>query len=351
MMAKLYSLNAAKTPSKQPPSDVAIAITSWLKRKAANTSRVYRGIASDWSVYLGAGLEDPKAGKLWKTANHTDAQRYLHEVSRRPAQSGRPSARHKTVSTATVRHKATILMAIYDELMAQGLCERNPFVRVRGEYERAKSGERRPHERVESDAVKRLLTAPDLGSLAGLGPEFRRAIKEAIRNYALLCLLFGCALRRSEAIKLTVGDVCTTSSGTVYMTLRNTKSGHEVEEHTVADWIASALRELVKVRREEGAKDEAPLIVCYYGSGIPDHDPMSESTVYRLFKSLCKAAGLPESITPHCARVTAITRMLDQGISHRDVKEFSRHSSVTMVERYDRKRKSIEESVAKKIEY
>lgn len=351
-MGKLISLSRTGPASEAlPSSDVTIALFVWLKHKATNTSRIYRGIASDWSRYLGAELEHPSAGKLWKRATHAQAQSYLLHAASRPAQSGRSARNHDRVSDATLRHKATVLFACYDELIAQGLVEANPFHRVRSQYDKAKVGERRPHERVDSDAVRKLLEPPDIGSLANLPPEFELGRKETIRNHALLCLLFGAALRRSEATKLTIGDVCATSSGTVYITLRDTKAGHERQEHTVADWIASGLKMLVTQRRGEGARDTDPLFVCYLGHGKPARDQISESTLYRVFKELCARVGLPESITPHCARVTAITRLLDQGVPHREVKEFSRHSSVVMVERYDRKRRSIEDSIAKKLEY
>jgi integrase len=56
-------------------------------------------------------------------------------------------------------------------------------------------------------------------------------------------------------------------------------------------------------------------------------------------------------VTPHSARATAITRLLEQGFSHREVQEFSRHSSVLMVEKYDKRRFSLDESPGKKIFY
>lgn len=349
-MGRIYSFKQSPVSPAEPPSDVATALLSWLKHKAPNTQRAYRGIVSDWSRSLGAELMEGKAGKLWKKATHSHAQRWLLEVASRPAQAGRSAQNHDHVSDATLRHKAIVMSAAYDELIASGLCEVNPFIRLCKEYQGARSGERRPHELVDYEAVKRLLSPPDLGSLPTNRPEFALARKELVRNHALLCLLFGAALRRSEAAKLRIGDVHSTSQGTTWLHLRDTKSGHD-QEHTVADWIASALKALVTQRKKEGATEADYLLVCYEQSGTPSHTGMSDSTLYRLFKTLCAAEGLPASITPHCARVTAITRLLDQGLSHRDVKEFSRHSSVVMVERYDRRRKSIDEAIAKKIRY
>lgn len=333
---------------QEPPSSVSTAIKQALRAKAENTRRIYLGIASHWSEFLGAPFESPSADRLWTNATHSNAQAFMLELSERPAQPTKTGRKHKTVSDATLRHKATILYAIYDELIAQGLCEVNPFVRVRKDYEGAKLGQRRPHVRIESDQVKQLLKRPKLDHY-GDSPKEVWLKKESVRDHVLLLLLFMAGLRRSEVCKLTLGDVQKTTSGTMYLILRDTKAGGD-QEIALPDGIVSDVDELLTQRRSEGAKDESPLIVCYYSKGIADHHPMSDSTLYRLFKELCERKGLGH-VTPHCARATFVTRLLDQGLSHRDVAVASRHSSVQMVERYDKRRVSLEENPSKKISY
>ena len=78
---------------------------------------------------------------------------------------------------------------------------------------------------------------------------------------------------------------------------------------------------------------------------------MGEKYVYRLFKEYLARFKLNPDYSPHCARVTAITQLLKQGMNHREVQELSRHASVAMVERYDRRRFEIEESPSKKLSY
>jgi integrase len=79
--------------------------------------------------------------------------------------------------------------------------------------------------------------------------------------------------------------------------------------------------------------------------------PMSDTGLYLLFKQYCMAAGAGMHATPHSARATAITKLLADGIPHREVQEFSRHSSIQMVEWYDKRRFSVEESPAKELSY
>ena len=69
-------------------------------------------------------------------------------------------------------------------------------------------------------------------------------------------------------------------------------------------------------------------------------------------KEYCECVGLdPDQYSPHSARATGITKMLEQGIPHRQVQEFSRHSSVRMVELYDKRRIQIDHNPAKVLEY
>jgi integrase len=55
--------------------------------------------------------------------------------------------------------------------------------------------------------------------------------------------------------------------------------------------------------------------------------------------------------SPTCARATAITKLLADGIPHRQVQEFSRHASIQMVEWYDKRRFSVDENVGVGFEY
>jgi integrase len=73
--------------------------------------------------------------------------------------------------------------------------------------------------------------------------------------------------------------------------------------------------------------------------------------LYRLFKHYCEKAGATQFLTPHSARATAITKLLADGIPHREVQEFSRHSSIQMVELYDKRRLTVEENPGKELDY
>lgn len=339
-MAKIHYINgrigsepAART---EEPSDVYHAVTLWLATRPANSKRVYMSVAAEWSRFLGLPFEASGSGALWKDAAHTHVQRYVNERCGKDAQQGRAAdaSPDGKVSLATVKHKISLLKAIYDSLIAQGLLSENPFSRIAQEMKRAKADQRRPHEEMSKEELKRFLT-------------FERLLPEQFRDRAIFHLLFGAALRRSELLPITLSDIQETIAGTTWLRLRRTKSG-TAQKVALPEWVAKEITEHKLRRLREGALEKDLLFVRYMHRG---NEPLGEKYVYRVFKEYLKLFGIKGSYSPHCARVTAITQLLKQGMSHHEVQQLSRHASVVMVEKYDRRRYEIDESPSKKLSY
>jgi site-specific recombinase XerD len=336
-MAKVIHLRAPQQPEViESPSDVLTALNLWLEIRPENTRRVYLRIAEEWSLFLGQSLTKTASGKLWKKANAKDAQAFVNDCRQRPAQQGRAmeASPDGCVSMATVRHKASVLKAAYDSLVVQRLVTVNPFLAVAAEMRRVKPGERRRNEGMEPHEVKKFLT------FVPLDPEH-------FRDRAIFHLMFGAALRRSELVDILLSDIITTNRGTTYLRLRKTKS-QVPQKVSLPEWVADEVLAFKARRVEEGATERDLMFVRYLHRGT---EPMGEKYVYRLFKDYLKRFKLNPDYSPHCARVTAITQLLSQGLNHREVQELSRHSSVSMVERYDRRRFEIDESPSKKLSY
>jgi integrase len=172
------------------------------------------------------------------------------------------------------------------------------------------------------------------------------------RDRAILAVLFGGGIRRSELVSLRIGDLRRTSSKTTFMYLRHTKAKRDAEQ-ALPDWAAQFVWELVTERRKDGAGEGDYIFVGFSGrAGISSTGrPISDTGVYLLFKQYCMAAGAGAFATPHSARATAITKLLADGIPHREVQEFSRHASIQMVEWYDKRRFDVEQSPARGLSY
>ncbi len=246
-----------------------------------------------------------------------------------------------TQSNATIYKKFAALRRIYRMLIASNLgVTENPFDVDRVPPPAKDAGRKRPTQMINFDLVMEIIGTPDPKTPKGR------------RDRAILATLFGGGIRRSELVSIRIGDVRKTTASTTFLYLRHTKAKRDAEQ-AIPDWAAELLWELVAERKREGAVNSDYLFVSYQGrAGLrPTGKAISDTGVYLLFKQYCMAAGAGSFATPHSARATAITKLLSDGIPHREVQEFSRHASVQMVEWYDKRRFDIEESPARGLNY
>lgn len=312
------------------------AITVWLDSRPAATKKGYLCIARSWSKYLGVDFDGEGADEAWTTATPTDVQGFINEIKKRPAQSGRArlASPDGKVSIATVAYKVVVLKSIYEQLMHCELVTKNVFAKSAAELKKHKPGKLRPHERMPGHVVRALIN-------------MEATTRSEARDRMIFVVALGAALRRSEIRRLKINDVELTTQGTVVLKLRQTKSGTP-QQLSLPDWVGEQVQQFKESRIQEGAGQEDYLFVRYADRKTY---PIGDEWIYNLFIKYCKKFGFEKVYTPHCCRVTAITQMLDQGFSHREVQELSRHSSVQLVERYDRKRNEVDQSPSKKLKY
>jgi len=350
-----------KTSSSDLSQELNVRLESFLRQKAPRTQTTYRGIIKEWLEFLSGGEGAKSSAELFLKATDLEAVRYRLYLEGRPGQAprggGESSAKkeiltevnpgqkrdglHSTQSNRTIAKKFSALRRIYRMLMAYDFgVQRNPFDTERVEPPRASSGQKRPTMMIDYQTVSEILALPDFETPKGL------------RDLALLGVLFGGGLRRGEVVSLRLSDIRKSPTGTLYLYLRATKSGRDAEQ-ALPLWAARPVEQLLDHRKEAGAVANSYLFVSFRGKGgaFPTEKPLSESGLYNLFKGYCEQAGVTAEVSPHSARATAITRLLDEGLPHREVKEFSRHASIQMVELYDKKRRSIDESPARLLDY
>ena len=334
-----------------------LRVSAFLSTRTPNTQDTYLGVLKEWCAFLRAEPGSAKAAQAILSATDEKAISYRNWLSERPGERPRAAGdssmrrttplRQKkmglenTLSNATIAKKFAVLRRLYRMLVACDLGIRsNPFDSDRVPPPPKDSGRKRPTEMIEFALVKKIIAEPDTRNPKG------------IRDKALLSALFGGALRRSEAAALRLGDVRKSSRGTVFLYLRSTKAKRDAEQ-ALPKWAAGAIEALLRHRQSEGAGSGDYLFVGYTGRGgnVPTAEPISTSGIYRLFKHYCELAGAGQFVTPHSARATAITRLLDAGIAHREVQEFSRHRSIQMVELYDKRRIGVDDNPAKMLDF
>lgn len=355
MDTKRQSFLVASSGSGTREAQLWLRITAFLSARSPNTQVTYQGVISEWCRFLGAAAGTERSALLLMGATDLDTVRFKEWLFSRPGERPRYAQRSRsttrrhekadglqsTLTNSTVAKKFAILRRVYRMIIAAGLrVEPNPFDADRIPPPPRDSGLKRPTEMIPFELVSRIIDGPDPTTAKG------------IRDKAILAALFGGALRRSEVAALRVGDVRQSTAGTVFLYLRATKAKRDAEQ-ALPPWAATVVQLLVRQRALDGAGTGDFLYVGYTGRAgkKPTATPISSSGIYRLFKQYCRLAGAGPYVTPHSARATAITRLLDSGIPHRQVQQFSRHSSIQMVELYDKRRLGVENNPGKLLEF
>ena len=351
-----------RSQGSRPEGEFWIRLSAFLSMRSPKTQETYLGIVREWCRFLKVEAGTLQAAQKLLSVSDIHAIAYKNWLETRPGETPRSQRKESssreiiihrkskaqkkvglesTLSNATISKKFAALRRIYRMLIGTGLgITQNPFDVDKVPAPAKDAGRKRPTEMLDFSLVKKVVNSPDSSTPKGL------------RDKAILSALFGGGLRRSEVAALRVGDVRRTSAGTLYVYLRSTKAKRDAEQ-ALPSWAAECIDKLAKQRVKNGAGGADYLFVSYTGQAgkTPTSDPVSASGIYKLFKFYCRMAGAGKFVTPHSARATAITKLLADGIPHRDVQEFSRHSSIQMVELYDKRRVGVEKNPAKVLDY
>jgi integrase/recombinase XerD len=301
------------------------AIRVFLEFKTPNTQRAYRQALDQLEEFLQVHASSLSA----LTAEM--AMAFLASQKQRRCQDGTP------ITHATIANRLSALRAVYQHLVETGLIDRNPWA-IASRLLPAKTGEqKRPTRLIPFEKIEKLLKLPDLRTYSG------------VRDRAMLALLFGCGLRRSELRGLNVGDVKVSSKGTLYVDLLHTKGGKS-RKQPIPAWASESFSSLISQRKSEGATVKDALFVFYYRNNqLRDQDRLVSESIYHIFRRYCRRLDIDAA--PHSARATAATRLLEKGVPDRGVAQFLGHANVSMVQVYDKRRREVDENPGKTLDF
>ncbi|MDX6706348.1 MAG: integrase/recombinase XerD [Solirubrobacteraceae bacterium] len=235
------------------------------------------------------------------TIGHTELAAFLSELA-----VGGPH--RPPVVPATIQRKAACLRSFYRHLRREQIIDHDPTAELRA----PRKSQRLPQV-LSRDEVARLLAAPR-------GPE-----PPALRDRALLELMYACGLRASEAVDLTVGAV-DLRSGVVRA------RGNSSKERLIPvgrQAIAAARAYLEHGRpRMVGVREERHLFVNHRGSGL------TRQGLYKIVQRHARTAGLEGRMSPHTLRHTFATHLLAGGCDLRSLQEMLGHADVATTQIY-----------------
>ncbi|HTA97618.1 MAG TPA: site-specific tyrosine recombinase [Solirubrobacteraceae bacterium] len=264
-----------------------------------NTLHAYRSDLAQLGVFLAARGVSPL------DAGHGDLTAFLSEL----ASGGKSDSEQRApVAAATLQRKAACLRSFYRHLRREGLIEHDPTAELRG-----------------PPKTKRLPKVLSRGQVTKLLGEPKGSEPLALRDRALLELMYACGLRVSEAIGLELSDVDLEEG-----MLRARGKGSKERIVPVGRRAVSAL-ELYLARGRPalvGIQVQSSLFVNHRGGSL------TRQGLYKIIQNHARTAGLASQMTPHTLRHTFATHLLAGGCDLRSLQEMLGHADLATTQLY-----------------
>jgi integrase/recombinase XerD len=265
-----------------------------------NTLEAYRSDLQQFSQFLaerGTGVLE---------ATHSDLAAFLAELA--AGSEERPPA-----AAATLQRKAACLRSFYRHLRREGLLEHDPTAELRGP-----PGTRRLPQVLSREEVAALLDQP-----TGSEPL-------ALRDRALLEVMYACGLRASEAVALELADVDLEEG---MLRARGKGSKERIvpvgRRAVIAleDWCTHGRPALVGRAAALGVV-EPRVFVNRRGTGL------TRQGLYKIVQGHARRAGLAARMSPHTLRHSFATHLLDGGCDLRSLQEMLGHADLATTQVY-----------------
>lgn len=146
------------------------------------------------------------------------------------------------------------------------------------------------------------------------------------RNKAMLELMYGCGLRVSELVSLTMNDIDMTNCF-----IRILGKGSKEREIPLGEYAIEYLN-LYLGKRDLLLKDKPcnQLFLNNHGQG------MTRQGFFKILKSLLKEKGLNTDVSPHTLRHSFATHLINRGADLRSIQEMLGHSDISTTKIYTR---------------
>ncbi len=234
------------------------------------------------------------------TVGPTDVSEFLAELA---TGNGRPPC-----SAATIHRKAACLRSFYKHLRREELITADPTAALNA----PRRSRKLPHVLNYSE-VQHLLAVP------------RGSEPTALRDRALLEVMYACGLRASETIGLELSELDLQRGF-----LRAHGKGSKDRLVPLGTKAVAAVQAYLRSGRPQliGMRQEPKLFVNFRGG------PLTRQGLYKIVQKHARAAGLDGKMSPHTLRHSFATHLLAGGCDLRAVQEMLGHADVSTTQMY-----------------
>jgi integrase/recombinase XerD len=260
-----------------------------------NTLEAYRSDLLQYGAWLDAHGKDALA------VEHGDLAAFAASLA--AGGEGRPPA-----ASTTIQRKVACLRSFYRHLRREEILDRDPTAELKG----PPRGKRLPKV-LTRDEVALLLSQP-----SGASPA-------ALRDRALLELMYACGLRASEAVGIRLDELDLDAG-----VLRANGKGSKERLVPIGSKAVAALLAYLTIARPKlvGLREERHVFVNQRGQGL------TRQGLYKIVQRHARSAGLAAKMSPHTLRHTFATHLLAGGCDLRSLQEMLGHADIATTQIY-----------------
>jgi integrase/recombinase XerD len=262
------------------------------KGYSKNTIDAYRNDLSQFVRFLGE-----QTVSSWSDVTKDQLTAFILEM------------KDREYSSSTVARKVAAVRAFLHFLVSEGVVHEDPSANLD-----SPSVTKRLPRPISPDEIEALLAAPDA-----------EANPRAIRDRALLELLYATGMRVTEVVSLEVEDVNLASAA-----VRCFGKGSKERIIPIYPKAVEALESYLEYGRPPLLKsvDEKALFVNHRG------ERLTRQGLWLIIKRYVKQIGINELVTPHTLRHSFATHMLNGGADLRNVQKLLGHANISTTQIY-----------------